>query len=294
MSAEIRKQLIQFFPSEPFTEEKVLEDIENGDILSISEQILPYLQTALLDSKMIEVELDGAPRVYITRLEDDPPEITEEVGLEDEDEYSQGDYLLDKSHLISLPLEPGLGNLNLRHSRIITLRMFTNAYAVEFGTSFLQLAKVADIPVLKLEFPQIARIVRDAREFRAKVPNSLDMIASIDRGEDEELFVNPVDISVKGLAFASSKQEQRTFQIDDILTFKLYLDDELLARLTGSIKHMSKIRKESGIEYITGLQFDLESRTTASVVESIVASVQRAHLKELSALSDSSGLNLIA
>lgn len=296
MPQEIKKQLQHFFPAEPFNDEIIAEYTENGDIISDLNEILPYLQTALLDEKIIEVELDGAPRVYITRLEDSPPADTPEQtnGEEEEHEYQKGDYLQDLSHLVSLPLEPGLGNLSLRHSKTIMLRMFTNAYAVEFGTRFVELIKIDDIPALKLEYPQIARIVRNAREFRAKVPDSLDLILSIDLEDDDELIFSPVDISIKGMAFSTSKDEQKTFHIDDEFSFKLYLDDELLARLNGTIKHLSKIRKETGIEYISGLQFDLESRTTASVVESIVATVQRAHLKELAALSDSSGLNLIA
>ncbi len=58
------------------------------------------------------------------------------------------------SHIVTLPLEPGLGNLHLRYSRDIILRMFTNTYAVEMATTFEDLTKVEDIPVLRLAFPE--------------------------------------------------------------------------------------------------------------------------------------------
>lgn len=315
MSDQIKNQLQQFFPGEIFTESSVEEALQNGDIFSTPDEILPYLQTALLDKKIIEVELDGIPRVYFTRIEDDPPETeeddqhgpdgsnTDEINEnneseadendENEAEYQEGDYLREKSHLITLPLEPGLGNLHLRHSRIITLRMFTKAYAVEFGATFADLTKIEELPVLKLNYPDIARVLRNAREYRAKVPESLDFVATIDTESDEEIIATPVDISVKGMAFACTKHDHRMLRIDDILDFKLYIDDELLVFMKGEVRHLSKIRKDRTIEYVCGVEFELDSQTTAAAVESLVAKVQRAHLQELAALSDKSGIDLI-
>lgn len=308
MSEDIKSLLKQYFPAESFTDASVTTALQNGDIMETEKEILPYLQSALLDEKVLEVELDGIPRVYFTRIEDDPPPPDDsednsedlpqstdtDTEKEEEREYIPGTYLVDHLHLITLPLEPGLGNLHLRQSRIITLRMFTKAYAVEFGTTFLDLSKVGQIPVLKLAYPDVARIVRDAREYRAKVPESQDFLATIDIEEDEEFVVSVVNVSVQGMAFASTKKDYSRLFVDDNLTFKLYLDDELLLRITGTIKHRSKIRKDQTIEYTCGVAFDLGSRTTSAVVESIVARVQRAHLKELADLSDKSGIDLIA
>ena len=64
--------------------------------------------------------------------------------------------------------------------------------------------------------------------------------------------------------------------------------------LDGTVRHLSKVRKKGGIEYVCGVEFDLATRTLAAVVESLVASVQRAHLKDLAEKSDASGINLIA
>ncbi|MGB3211171.1 MAG: hypothetical protein WBB19_10740 [Desulforhopalus sp.] len=302
MINNIKQQLHSFFPGEVFQDEDVEEGLADGDIFVEKRTILPFLQTALLDEKVLEVELDGKPRVYFSRLKDDRPEQADgemdyeaDSALYEEDDYNEGDYLTAMSHIVTLPLEPGLGNLYLRHSRFIVIRMFTNAYAVELATTFDQLAKVGDLPVLRLSFPTLARIVRNAREFRAKVPENLDFIVNIQVDKTiGELDTTPVDISIKGMAFSVSKDEQKMFPMSSVHTFKLIVNDELVALLKGSVKHLSKVRKKGGIEYVCGIEFDLETPILAAVVEATVASVQRAHLKDLAEKSDASGIDLIA
>jgi hypothetical protein len=298
MTDDIKNLLHQFFPGQTFPADEIETALEKGDILTTKEAILPFLQTALFDEKVLEIELDSMPRTYFSRLKDDLPDLTEDekdaVFLE-EDEYNQGDYLTLMSHIVTLPLEPGLGNLHLRHSRCIVLRMFTNTYAVELATTFEELATVGDLPVLKLAYPTLARKVYNAREFRAKVPESLNFVVTMEVDEDGfELETMPVDISIKGMAFAVSKDEQKMFAMGTKHTLKLYVNDELQAVLDGTVRHLSKVRKKGGIEYVCGVEFDLATRTLAAVVESLVASVQRAHLKDLVEKSDSSGINLIA
>jgi c-di-GMP-binding flagellar brake protein YcgR len=203
--------------------------------------------------------------------------------------------LTEKTHLVILPVEPGLGNLHLRYSTAIVLRMFTKDFAVEMATTFENLTKVQEIPVLRLAYPALARIVRKAREFRAKVIESLNFVVSLENGDEDspELLATPVDISLSGMCFAVSKKEQKKFKINEPCWIKLYLDDELRVSLSGTIKHLSKIRKRSGIEYVCGIEFNLTTKTTAAVIESLVAAVQRAHLKELADKSEWSGVKLI-
>jgi hypothetical protein len=298
MIDDIKKQLLLFFPGQAFPDSDVETGLDNGDILTEKEKILPFLQTALFDEKVLEVELDSMPRVYFSRLKDDFSEFIEDeedsVFL-DEQDYNQGDYLTLMSHIVTLPLEPGLGNLDLRHSRCIVLRMFTNTFAVELATTFEKLTTVGDLPVLRLSYPTLARKVHNAREFRVKVPESLDFIVSIEIEEDlPELTMTPVEISVKGMGFSASKAEQKLFIPGETHSLKLYINDELLAVLNGTVKQLSKVRKKAGIEYICWMEFDLATRTLATVIESTVASVQRAHLKDLAEKSDASGIHLIA
>ncbi len=298
MIDDIKKQLHQFYPGQAFSDSEVETGLENGDILTQKEQILPFLQTALFDDKVLEVELDSMPRIYFSRLKDDFSEYIDEeedTEFQDEQDYQQGEYLTLMSHIVILPIEPGLGNLHLRYSRCIILRMFTNTYAVELAATFEELITVGGLPVIRLSFPTLARKVHNAREFRAKVPESLDFVVSV--GIEEELpalAMTPVDIGIKGMAFAASKAEQKLFIPGTTHSLKLYVKDELLAVLNGTVRHLSKVRKKGGIEYICGIEFDLETRTLATVIESTVASVQRAHLKELAEKSNTSGIDLIA
>ena len=299
MTEEIKKQFHHFFPGEMFSQETLDAALDNGEIVTEKEKILPFLQTALFDEKVLEMELDGMPRVYFSRLKDDVPDLIEDSVngqiILSQPDYEQGEYLTDLSHIVTLPLEPGLGNLHLRHSRFIVIRMFMSTFAVEMGTSFEELTKVQDIPVLRLAFPLLARIVRNAREFRAKVPENFNFTMTVTTDEDSsDLGAIPVDISIKGMSFAVSKEKQKLCKTNETYSIKLYLEDELLASLQGTVKHLSRIRKKSGIEYVCGVEFDIPTRTTAAVIESIVATVQRAHLKELAEKSESSGIDLIA
>jgi len=296
MIDDIEKQLHLFFPGQSFTTPAIEAGVKKGHILIEKGKILPFLQTALFDDKVLEVELDGKGLVYFSRLKDDYSDfIEDEEDPASTDEYNQGDYLTALSHIVTLPLEPGLGSLHLRHSLFIVLRMFTRDFAVEMATTFEELSKVGDLPVLRLSFPSMARIIHNGRQFRAKVPESLDFVVSIELAEDlPELETTAIDISIKGMAFSVSKDEQKMFCPGAKHALKLFINDELLVLISGTVKHLSRVRKRTGIEYICGMEFDLTTQTLAAVVESIVASVQRAHLKDLAEKSDTCGINLIA
>ncbi len=299
MNESIQQQLLLFFPGQSFSDQEVKEGLDKGEILTEQKEILPLLQTALIDDKMLEIELDGKPRVYFSRLKDDPPdetdiEVDEDIVLDDF-EYIEADYLKTMSHIVTLPLEPGLGNLHLRYSRFIILRMFTNTYAVEFCTTFEAQTKVGDLPVLRLVFPSLARIVRNARKFRAKVPDIMDFTVVIEMNKALPLLTTtPLDISINSISVSVSQDEQKLFSLDSVHSLKLNINDELVAGLKGTVKHLSKVRKKGGIEYVCGLEFDLETPALAAIVESTVASVQRAHIKALNEKSDVSGIKLIA
>ncbi len=299
MSNDVKQQLHLFFPGQTFPDEDIEDGLERGEILTERAKILPFLQTALFDEKVLEVELDGRPRIYFSRLKDDLPDIPEDEvdgdTISDEPEYSQGDYLKTMSYLVTLPLEPGLGSMHLRYSRFIVLRMFTNTYAVELGSTYEEITKVGELPVLRLSFPTLARIVRNAREFRAKVPEIMDFIVVIYVDENfPALTTTPIDISIKGMSFSVTQDEQKLFLMDAVHSLKLYINDELVTCLDGTVKHLSKVRKKGGIEYVCGVEFDLVTPTLAAVVETTVASVQRTHIKDLAEKSDSSGIDLIA
>lgn len=296
----VKKKLSLFFPEDAysFTQQTIEEGLESGDFMVKSTTILPYLQTALFDDKIIEVELDGMTRVYFSRVHDDTPDLIEveedgETRIE-EPEYTAGDYLKMMSHLITLPLEPGLGNIHIRDSQKIMLRLFTATCAIELGTFFQDLAVVRDLPVLRLAFPVVARQVRGARAFRAKVPTDMDFLLLImGKRKRPKMRKRMIDISANGMSFQVRKEERTLFKIDEICSIQFIMNDELLVKVNCTVRHISKVRGKKGTEYRCGVQFDLPTRAIAASIEAIVAKVQRAHLKELSDKSLESGIKLV-
>jgi hypothetical protein len=295
----VQRRLNLFFPDMAYTRESVDESIKIGDIFYLSTDMLPFLQSALFDEKVMEVELDGMSQVYFSRIYDDLPELIQtdvdgEIEMT-EPNYRPGSYLKNMTHLITLPLEPGIGNLNIRSTRKILLRMFTTNYAVELGTSFQDITEVRALPVLRLTFPVIGRLVRGTREFRAKVTEKLDIrVLVVGKSKQDSLTTHLADISVSGMSFSIKKNQQDFFQVDQVRTFEFIIDGLLVVRLNGSIRHISKIRGRKGTEYICGVKFDLGAQSLAAKIEGIVTTVQRAHLKELYDKSVISGLDLIA
>ena len=302
MNDEIKKQLQLYFPSSSYTTKELTEKIDKGEILTRKEDILPYLLTALLDEKILEVELDKMPDLYFSRLQDSSPEAVKDMSLQTstaedgapDPTYNPGDYLQTLDHILTLPLEPGLGSLRLRQATSVVLRMFTKEYGIEMGTTFQNINNVHGLPVLQLAYPRILRLQPNAREFRAKVSDRQDFIVEVERqGAPLELSTTVIDISRRGMGIALEKNIHKQLKLQDELFLKLYIDDELRARIKSTVRHLSKVRKRHGIEYCCGVEFSLTSRTIASVMESIVATTQRAHLKELAEIAASRGIDLL-
>ncbi|WP_163338141.1 hypothetical protein [Desulfopila sp. IMCC35008] len=294
----IQKRLQMFFPDDTYTEDEIRDELDAGNIIATAAGFLPYLQTALLDEKLIEVQFDSHSRVYFGRLADDPPPPPEPVEGEEEveePEYSPGEYLSTMSHVISLPVEPGLGNMHIRYSKTIVLRFFTSSYAIELGTFYQEHTKVDDQPVLKLDYPAIGRIVRGAREYTAKVPKGLDLNVKIIKREWKKPITAEIsDMSASSFSFYFDKGVEELLAVDDTHKFQILLNGEIIFEIGGTIRMLAKARKQKSIENICTIQLDLSSRALAAKVESTVATVQRAHLKEVAELSEESGYDLIA
>jgi c-di-GMP-binding flagellar brake protein YcgR len=298
----VKKKLTLFFPEDAYsyTDQAVENGLESGDFLAKPLAILPFVQTALLDDKVLEVETDGMSRTYFSRLYDDIPDLEEVAEDENgepifqEPEYSAGDYLKLLSHLICLPVEPGMGNLQIRNSQRITLRLFTSTTAIELGTFFQDLATVRGLPVLRLAFPVIGRQVRGTRAFRAKVTLTMNFTLFI-KGKEQrpDIQTTPIDISANGMSFEIKKEEMSLFKENDICSIQFIMNGQPLAKVNGTVRHLSKIRAKKGIQYNCGVQFDLPTRALATTIETMVATVQRAHLQELSEKSEESGISLV-
>jgi hypothetical protein len=95
------------------------------------------------------------------------------------------------------------------------------------------------------------------------------------------------------MSFEIQKEEQKLFKEDEICSIQFVLNGEKLAKVNGTVRHVSKIREKKGIQYRCGVQFDIPTRSLAATIETLVATVQRVHLQELSDLSEESGINLV-
>lgn len=295
---QVRHHLQDFFLDEHYSSEALNIVLDNNEIFCDPLEILPYLQSALLGDQILEVEIDDLTRVYFSRLYDELPPL---VAIDEDGEivyvepdYTPAEYLKDMDRMTSLPLEPGLGNLSVRHSKKVLFRLFTSSYAVELGTYFREISEVRGIPCLRFSYPVIGRIVRGARAFRAIVPDDFDLAVKVEKKENTEILrENIIDISAQGMAFKITKQHLQLLEEFEDVVIQLEYNNHALVKLTANIRHISKVRGGRGINYLCGVRFDLETRTIASEIESIVAQVQRAHLKKLSDLSEESGLRLI-
>ena len=293
LSKRIVDRLNLFFGDINYSQDMLQEELDTGDVFYKPADVLPFLQTALMDEKFVEVEMSGITQVYFTKIHDHPPERAEEEE-EERDKYNRGDYLKKMAHLITLPLEPGMGKYSIRYADRIVLRFFTSAYAVELGTFYQSQEIIEELPVLRLDYPVIGRIVRGSREYRAKVPKKMDIkVMIIGKRRKQTITTNLLNISVSGFAFAIKKEQQNDFIVDEERTMEIIINGFMELRVQATIRHISKIRGRHGTEYICGVQADLVTRALAARLEEIVAAVQRAHLRELAQLSTESGIKLV-
>ncbi len=295
----VQHRLKLFFPEEQYTEEILQEALDVGDIFYKPDDILRYLQTALMDDKVLEAEIDGLTRIYFSRLYDDFPPL-EEHEEEDgnivlvEPEYAPAEYLKKMAYFNSWPFEPAIGNMAVRNSKKVLFRLFTSSYAVELGTQFQNIVNVREENVLRFEYPVIGRIVRGSRAFRAKVPAAMNLSARVEKsGQKEKVEVAVLDISARGMSVLLRADQHALLEEDDNANIEVLLDESSMVMLNCNVRHISKIRGKKGSEYMCGVQFDLENREIAAKVESVVAQVQRNYLKELSEISQESGCDLI-
>lgn len=295
----ILNKLVLFFPDRSaYTLKSVEEGLEERDILVQGKDTLPYIQTAFFDDKIVEVELNGIPRVYFSRIHDDTPELEEveedgELILKEPD-YKSGDYLKKMTHLISLPLEPGMGNIHIRNSQKVLLRLFTSKYAVELGTFCEEMTLVRELPVLRLSYPAIGRLVPGLRAFRVKVPATFNLLVLVSgKMKLPEMRCKAVEISADGMSFLIQKKEQQLFTMGEARVLQFVLDDLVYTRVTAIVRHVSKIRGKGGTEFRCGVEFKLTTRALAASIETLVATIQRNHLQELTLKSEEFGIDLI-
>lgn len=301
MSLEDTLEKMQlFFPEKDaiYTPESVNAALQKGDIFIRNTDMLPYIQTAFFDEKIMEVELDGNDDIYFSRLYDHLPELEETTknGLTflEEPLYKCGSYLLEMNHLISLPVEPGMGNLYIRNSQKILLRFFTSRTGIELGTFFDTITLVQGLPVLRLSYPVIGRKINKSRAYRANVPVDILLYALITgKNKKPDMVCVAIEASVEGMSFLIKKEEQKLFRVGETRKVQLLFNGELYTKINVIVRHVSKIRSKYGTQYRCGVQFELTTRSITADIETLVATIQRAHLQELAEKSAEHRVTLI-
>lgn len=304
------EQLNFFFPTlaMDIDTEELRQKILEKTILLDPQHILPYLQSALYDEKIVEMHLDNSRDVYFSTLRDYPPsdepeeisgniENSDEDLDEDKDAYRYGDYLKSCKNIVSLPVEPGIGNVNLRRSSRVMLRLYTTSTTIELGACFHSLVEVEGIPLLNLSFPTIARVIQEDREFRARVPKTFNLRLHVARSRKWKKFDAKLkDISPKGLGFIVPRELVKAFAVECIVKGTLVLTQDGKSSkvdILGEVKHTTRMRIDKSIEYTCGIFLHFHNPTDASKVERLVAQTQRAHMREITAKSDAYGVDLM-
>lgn len=308
-------ELKKFFPDVEMNHVELGGKIADKTILSDSKDILPYLQSALFDEKIVEMHLDNSPDVYLATLRDYPPsdeleEIFEEADKETSDEteeesrndesvdaYRYGDYLKLCENIVSLPVEPGIGNINLRRSSRVILRMYTTSKTIELGACFHSLVEVAQVPLLSLSFPTIGRVIEEDREFRARVPKKFKLRLRVPATRKRAKFDAVLkDISPSGLGFIVPHKLVKAIPVGAVIKGMLVLDEgetKSNVGILGEIKHVTRMRTATGREYTCGLFLYFDNPTDSAKIGKIVAQVQRAHMREIMEKSDAYGVDLM-
>ena len=285
---EIQALLVRYFPYSRILEDDSAVRLEDGSLILIQkDQIIPYLQTALFEEHLLEVQIGNTPRVFSSTLFDELPSLAEKIENGElcivAVEYEPGSYLKAGASFLLAPLTPCIGNAIIRQSKNVVVRFFVGATSIEFGSVFLTVDEVREQPVLRLDFPCIVRINKGIRPYRVKLLSSIDAKVTVlgsRFGTLEGKNYQIVDISPNGIGF-SLKNDMEPMQIGEELHIAIKVADQKELQVKGCLKRLTNVRSRYGLDWICGMQFDLETQVLAGELERLAAAVQRFQLREL-------------
>ncbi|MCK5069057.1 MAG: PilZ domain-containing protein [Desulfocapsa sp.] len=294
---KLKETLNSFFPEANYSEKSIASGLESGDIINSTASLANCLQSALHDESLVEVELGGLTRLFFCRILDHPPELQEEEMDSDmdlsEEEYVKGAYLSQSDHVIITPLEPAIGNCTICSTPQVLIRILTSRAAIEFCCFFHEKTRIKNMPVLSCSFPIVARQVKGAREYRAKIPKEMQFDVQVTRTTTNDTFsTRPMDMSINGACFYDPAEKKSDLQLDETIQLKILANNETIVSLDAHIRHITRLRDAKGLQYVFGVQFDLASQELATDIEKLVAGIQRMRLRELSDIADEFGVDL--
>lgn len=285
---DVQTLLVRFFPYSQILEDDSAIRLEDGSLILLQkDQILPYLQTAFFEEHLLEVQIEHTTRFFSSTILDDLPPLEETVDNGEvcvvSSEYEPGSYLKNGSSFLIAPLTPCIGNATIRQTKSAVVRLFAGATSIEMGSVFLHVDEVRGQPVLRMDFPCIARINKGIRPYRVKLLPSVDAKVILLEGRHGQIggkSYQIVDISPKGLGF-SLQEDGFPVQIGEELNIVIKIAGQRELQVKGCVKGLTSVRGCGGAELICGLQFDLETQALATDLGKLAAAVQRYQLREL-------------
>jgi hypothetical protein len=174
------------------------------------------------------------------------------------------------------------GNLLIRQSRFVVLEFYTGTTSVELATNFIKIVQKRGEQAVQCAFPALARITRNARPFRAKTHKDYQIFVRITHGPKEfqgEEF-SLIDLSARGLSFGSEFPLE-AFALRSHLTVVVDCRSSEAIAIRAVVRHLARVRKNNKVTYVCGIEFDLETRALAAMIEQKFTVLQRTFIRAL-------------
>ncbi|SHO51318.1 PilZ domain-containing protein [Desulfopila aestuarii] len=291
---EVTRNISIFFPGGCFPQDGDFSSGDASEYLTEKSEILPYLQTLLFEERLVGVQIEHQTRHFYTSLVDELPDL---VQLNDvisvDPDHEPGAYLKKLSHINLAPLEPVAGNLLIRQSKFMVLEFYTGTTSVELGTFFIKIAQKRGEQVVQCAFPILARITRNARPFRAKTHKDYQSFIKILIGPREFLQqeFSLIDLSARGLAFGSDVPLE-AISMGSRLKVAVDCRSSEPIEVNAVVRHLARARKHNKATYVCGIEFDLETRALAAMIEQKFTVLQRTFIRALREETEGLGVEL--
>lgn len=264
-----------------------------------------HLQTTLLEEEVVELQLHDRSRTFFTRLIDKLPpleEFTDEDGsiILQEPEYPEGSYLQQRETVLVAPMEPVSGNILIRRSQQVFLRIPIGTNSLECESRFLGIQTVRDAPFIALAFPLSGLELSQRRYYRAKTMTKLLSQVIVTLPNNESASCPLIDIGINGLAFEKAlavnpfaPRHACHHPIRRTQLAGLNLPD---SKLFAVVRNHITCRKTKECQIVSsrcGVQLSVEDMSVARQLERVVAEIQREHLRILRERADEAGIDLM-
>lgn len=271
-----------FFPTAEYTQDNFDSYFENDELDTHQGSIGNILKGALLDELIIEVQINSREEIFHCRLLDKSCQ-----------KISNASYIDSYDEIYITPLEPSIGNVLLFKSTEakarVMLRIVEQNTAVELACFFSKRLTIDNLPALQLTFPFIIRRISSAREYRAKVTSSMKFKVVVSRRINKQFSTVPVNISHSGIALIDPMAEQSTLEVGEEIQLEMQVPKVTNFLISGSIAHMTKLRRSSGTQHIIGIEFTNSIRLKEEI-EHLVAAVIKAHNRERDVIASEYGI----